>query len=134
MYLNFLFQLIQLLLAALGPYSHASIFDDRLIFLSGQFGLDPAIGKLATSEEHGDVYAQTHQTLKNITNVLEDCGSSLSQVLKTTILLTSMDNFDAVNKIYVEYFTDNKPARGCFAVSQLPKNALIGMEVVAYKN
>jgi len=125
---------------AIGPYSQACIFDDRLIFLSGQIGLNPETGLLvegtATNDETAEIATlkvQAYQTLNNLKAVLEESGSSLNQVVKTTILLVDMAHFGIVNKIYEEYFVDNKPARACFAVKQLPRNALIEIEATAYK-
>ncbi|KAG2385713.1 hypothetical protein C9374_003528 [Naegleria lovaniensis] len=125
---------------AIGPYSQACIFNERLIFVSGQIGLDPQTGQLVSggpttheNDEIETVKAQTHQTLKNLGNVLNEAGSGFSHVVKTTVLLTTMDHFAEVNKIYEQYFVDNKPARACFAVKQLPRNALVEIEAIAYK-
>ncbi|KAL9648198.1 hypothetical protein ABK040_000929 [Willaertia magna] len=113
---------------AIGPYSQATIFNDNLIFVSGQLGIDPKTNQLVEGLEN-----QTHQSLMNIANILYDANSTLDCVLKTTILLTDMSHFDTVNKIYEQYFNKNKPARATFAVKQLPKSGLIEIEAVAYK-
>ena len=113
---------------AIGPYSQATIFNERLIFVSGQLGLCPKTGALAEGLD-----AQTHQALKNMAAILEDAGSSMDNVLKTTILLTDMAHFEVVNKIYDSYFPNNKPARATFAVKQLPKGGIVEIEAIAYQ-
>ncbi|HET8907698.1 MAG TPA: RidA family protein [Ktedonobacterales bacterium] len=112
--------------AALGPYSQA-IAIDSMVFASGQIGLDPATGQLVD----GDVQAQTHQALRNLTAVLEAAGSSLANVVKTTVFLTSMGDFAAMNEIYATYFGDEPPARSTVAVAELPKGARVEIEAIA---
>lgn len=112
--------------AALGPYSQA-IAVDSMVFASGQIGLEPATGQLV----EGDVQAQTHQALHNLTAVLEAAGSSLANVVKTTVFLTSMGDFAAMNDIYATYFGDEPPARSTVAVAELPKGARVEIEAVA---
>lgn len=114
---------------AIGPYSQATILNERLVFVSGQLGLDPKTGALAEGLD-----AQCHQALKNMSAILEDAGSSMDNVLKTTILLTDMAHFEVVNKIYESYFPNNKPARATFAVKALPKGGVVEIEAVAYQN
>lgn len=108
---------------ALGPYSQA-IEAGNLVFLSGQLGIDPSTGELV----EGGVEAQAAQALKNIDAVLQAAGAEFKNVVKTTVFLTSMGDFAAVNKIYGEKFSHNPPARSCVAVAQLPKNALVEIE------
>ena len=115
--------------AALGPYSQA-IALDGMVFASGQIALDPASGQLV----EGDVQAQTHRALRNLTAVLEAAGSSLSNVVKTTVFLTSMSNFTAMNEVYATYFGDEPPARSTVAVAELPKGAQVEIEAIAVRN
>lgn len=111
---------------ALGPYSAAIQFG-QFVFLSGQTPIDPQSGELV----HGGISEQTHQIFKNIMAVLEAAGSNLNLVVKTTCFLTDMADFAAFNKIYGEYFTDNKPARSTVAVKALPKESLVEIECIA---
>jgi 2-iminobutanoate/2-iminopropanoate deaminase len=115
--------------AALGPYSQA-ISLDGMVFASGQIALDPASGQLV----EGDVQAQTHRVLQNLTAVLEAAGSSLGSVVKTTVFLTSMSNFTAMNEVYATYFGDEPPARSTIAVAELPKGAQVEIEAIAIRN
>jgi 2-iminobutanoate/2-iminopropanoate deaminase len=111
---------------AIGPYSQAVIHND-IVYTSGQIALTPD-GEMLES----DITLQTHQVLKNLSAVLEESGSSLQNVIKTTIFLDSMDDFVKVNEIYAEYFKDHKPARATVAVKTLPKNALVEIDAVAF--
>ncbi|MBD3810375.1 MAG: RidA family protein [Sulfuricurvum sp.] len=111
--------------AAIGPYSQAMIANG-MVFTSGQIALTPA-GEMVD----GDVSAQCVQVLANLKAVLDASGSSLDKVIKTTIFLTDMDDFAAVNAIYAEAFGDHKPARSTVAVKTLPKNALVEIDAVA---
>lgn len=111
--------------AAVGPYVHA-VKASGFIFASRQLGLHPADGTLPEGIE-----AQTKQSLENVKTVLEGCGSDFSHVVKTTIFLADMADFAKVNEIYASYFDEEVPARSCVAVAQLPKNALVEMEVIA---
>ncbi|AKU80152.1 RidA family protein [Spiroplasma turonicum] len=113
---------------ALGPYSQAIKTDNGFLFLSGQLGMDPN-----TSELKNNIEEQTKQSLLNIENVLNEAGYSKNNVVKTTILLSDMDNFSIVNEIYGNFFGEHKPARSTFAVKTLPKNGLIEIEVTAFK-
>ena len=115
--------------AAIGPYCQA-IALDGMVFASGQVGLDPSSGQLV----EGDVQAQTHRALQNLTAVLEAAGSSLSNVVKTTVFLTSMSNFTAMNEVYATYFGDEPPARSTIAVAELPKGAQVEIEAIAVRN
>ena len=111
--------------AAIGPYSQA-VVTGGLVFTSGQIGLVPATGELA-----GDgLAAQAEQVMKNLGAVLAEAGSSYEKAIKTTCYLADMADFAAFNEIYAKYFV-GKPARSCFAVKDLPKGALVEVEVVA---
>jgi 2-iminobutanoate/2-iminopropanoate deaminase len=120
--------------AAIGPYSQAVSCDipacmtpSRLIFLSGQIGIDPASQKLAT----GGVAAQARQIFKNIAAILQAAGSDLSQVVKVTVFLNDMGDFKTVNAIYADHFQEFYPARSAVAVKGLPLGAEIEIEVMA---
>ena len=115
--------------AALGPYSQA-IALDGMVYASGQIALDPTSGQFV----EGDVQAQTHRVLQNLTAVLEAAGSSLANVVKTTVFLTSMSNFTAMNEVYATYFGDEPPARSTVAVAELPKGAQVEIEAIAARN
>ena len=111
--------------AAIGPYSQALV-TGNLVFTSGQISLDPETGALvgATIEE------QTHRVCRNLEAVLNAAGSSLQKAIKTTCFLSDMADFAAFNAVYAQYFTE-KPARSCVAVKDLPKGAMVEVEVVA---
>jgi 2-iminobutanoate/2-iminopropanoate deaminase len=113
---------------AIGPYSQA-VKTNGFIYTSGQIALKPD-GTIVES----DIKKQTRQVLTNLKNLLEDNGSGLDSVVKTTIYLDSMDDFGIVNVIYAEFFGDHKPARSTVAVQTLPKNVLVEMDVVAIAN
>lgn len=115
--------------AAVGPYSQA-VRAGNLVFTAGQIGLNPATGQLVD----GGVEAQTRQIMANLSAVLEAAGTNLNQVVKTTIFLTDMAYFGAVNAIYAAAFTTSPPARSTVAVVGLPKDALVEIEVVALVN
>ncbi|WP_457593173.1 RidA family protein [Hydrogenimonas sp.] len=110
---------------AIGPYSQAVKTGD-FIFTSGQIALTPA-GVMVQN----DVKLQTAQVMRNLKAVLEAAGSSLQNVVKTTIFLADMDDFAAVNEIYEEWFDGHKPARSTVAVKRLPKDALVEIECIA---
>lgn len=114
--------------AAIGPYSQA-IASGALVFASGQIALDPSSGQLV----EGDVQAQTRRALDNLSAVLVASGSSLGQVVKTTVFLTTMDDFAAMNAVYGEYFTADPPARSTIAVAALPRNARVEIEAIAVR-
>lgn len=113
--------------AALGPYSHAVLAGNTL-YLSGQLGLDPATGVLAAS-----VTEQAEQGLKNLGAILKAAGMDYSDVVKTTVFLADINDFNAVNEVYARFFTSNFPARSCVQVAALPKGALFEVEAVAVK-
>lgn len=111
--------------AAIGPYSQA-IEVRNFIFTSGQIPIDPHTGNLVS----GRIEEQTTQVIKNLSAVLEEAGSNLDRVIKTTCFLNSIGDFAKFNAVYEKYFT-GKPARSCVEVSALPKGALVEIEVIA---
>jgi len=111
--------------SAIGPYSQA-VVANGMVYTSGQIALTPE-GIMLT----GDVTVQTKQVLANLKEVLQAAGSSMSQVVKTTIFIDSMDDFAVINEIYEEAFGSHKPARATVAVKTLPKNALVEIDAVA---
>ena len=111
--------------AAIGPYSQAKIVNG-LVYTSVQIPIDPETGKI----EFQCIEAQTEQVIKNLKAVLEEAGSSLEKVVKTTCFLKNINDFGTFNEIYAGYFT-SKPARSCVEVSNLPKDALVEIEVIA---
>jgi len=113
--------------AALGPYSQAIRVGDT-VYVSGCLGLDPESMMLV----QGGVEAQAEQVMKNMGAVLEEAGLGFENVVKTTVLLADIADFTKVNKIYGSYFTEDPPARACFAVKELPLSALVEIEAVAY--
>ena len=113
--------------AAIGPYSQA-VWAGDFLYLSGMMPIDPATGAL----EPADITVQASRIMKNVEAVLSEAGLSQENVVKTTCFLSDMGNFAAFNAVYGEYFT-SKPARSCVAVRELPKSALVEVEVIAYK-
>lgn len=113
---------------AVGPYSQA-IAMGEMVFCSGQIGINPATGQMV----EGDVQAQTRQVLTNLRAVLQTAGSGLSHVVKTTVFLTDMGNFKAMNDIYAEFFGEAPPGRSTVAVAGLPLSALVEIEAIAFK-
>lgn len=114
--------------AAIGPYSQGNIFGN-LLFTSGQVPLDPETGAIVgtTIEE------QTEQVLKNVKAILEEAGSSLDKVLKTTVFIKDMNDFAAMNSVYAKYFTESSyPSRSAVEVARLPKDVLVEIETIAY--
>lgn len=112
---------------AIGPYSVANRVGN-LVFASGQLGLDPEINELVP----GGVDTETRQSLTNLKNVLEAAGSSLSQVVKTTVFLADMADFARMNMIYGEFFPNDPPARSTVAVAALPRGGRVEIELIAY--
>lgn len=115
--------------AAIGPYSQAVKSGDTL-YISGQVPVDPATGKIVD----GGIKAQTEQVLKNIGAILREAGMDYSNIVKTTCLLSDMDNFVAMNEVYAQYFTQDMPARAAFGVVRLPLGAMIEIEAIAVSN
>lgn len=111
---------------AIGPYSQAIVVGNML-YASGQIPINPASGNIETT----DIKAQAHQVLKNIGAVLSAADLKYSDVVKTTVFLTDLNDFGTVNEIYGEYFTEPYPARSCVQVAALPKNAKIEIEIIA---
>ena len=112
--------------AAVGPYSQAVVDGDR-VYSSGQIPLDPATGKLVS----GDIVVQTRRVMDNISAVLEAAGSRLDLICKSTVFVTDLRDFAAINQVYASYFGSNPPARSTVQVSALPLGASIEIEVVA---
>lgn len=113
--------------AALGPYNHAIRVGD-LLFCSGQIGINPADGNLVA----GDIKAQTDRVLQNVKAILEDQKLTFANVVKSTVFLTNLGDFVAMNEVYAKYFTENFPARSTVQVAGLPKGAMVEIEVVAH--
>jgi 2-iminobutanoate/2-iminopropanoate deaminase len=113
--------------AAIGPYSQG-VVAGNLVFISGQLPLDPKTGEFVK----GGIEEKTHRVLMNLRAIAEEAGADLSHVVKTTIFLTDLSNFSAVNKIYAEYFSGVFPARSTVQVSSLPKGGEIEVEAVVY--
>lgn len=111
---------------AIGPYSMA-VSTGCLVYTSGQLGLNPATGTLV----EGGVQAQTRQALEHVKSVLEAAGTTLENVVKTTVFLQDMNDFAQMNAVYAEYFTSDQPARSAFQVAALPKGAAVEIEAVA---
>ncbi|HAT61433.1 MAG TPA: reactive intermediate/imine deaminase [Prevotella sp.] len=114
--------------AAIGPYSQA-IEANGFIFASGQIPIDPKTGNLVEK----DIRKQTIQAITNAGNILKAAGADLSKVVKTTVYLADMNDFTAMNEIYAQYFSEPYPARSAVAVKDLPKGALVEVEVLAAK-
>ena len=112
--------------AAVGPYSQA-IKANGMVFCSGQIHLDPASGLLVGNT----VAEQTRQVLTNLSNVLAGAGTDLSKVVKTTVFLKNMQDFEAMNAVYGEFFPQQKPARSTIQVAGLPKGANVEIEAIA---
>lgn len=112
--------------AAIGPYSQG-VRAGGFLFLSGQVALDPATGQLTG----GDVRVQTERVLKNLQAVLEAAGSSLAAVVKTTVYLTDMNDFAAMNEVYARFFPENPPARATVQAARLPRDARVEIDVIA---
>ncbi|WP_018702645.1 RidA family protein [Anaeromusa acidaminophila] len=115
--------------AAIGPYSQAQKAGGFL-FTSGQIPLDPKTGNFVS----GSIQEQATQVLENLKQVLLAANMGFDDVVKTTVFLTSMEHFAAVNEVYGRYFHTNLPARSCVAVAELPKGALVEIELVAFQN
>lgn len=113
--------------AAIGPYSQAIKAGDFL-FASGQIPLDPATGALVT----GGIAEQTHQVMKNLAGVLQAAGTGFEKVVKTTVYLSDMADFAAVNEIYATYFPQPAPARATIQAARLPRDVKVEIDLIAY--
>ena len=112
---------------AIGPYNHAVRASD-LLFCAGQIPLDPATGNSVS----GDIKAQTERALQNIKVILDDQGLSFANVVKTTVFMTNLADFPAMNEVYSRYFTSDFPARSTVQVAALPRGAQVEIEVIAH--
>ncbi len=113
---------------AIGPYSQA-IEAGNMVFASGQIPIDPSTGNFV----EGGIKEQTRMSLTNAQNILREAGTDLAHVVKTTVFLSDMDNFAAMNEVYAEFFSQPYPARSAVAVKTLPKGALVEVECIAVK-
>ena len=111
---------------AIGPYS-AGVKTNQFIFTAGQLGIIPESGNIIS----GGIENETRQALINVQHILEEAGSSLRWVVKTTVFLRNMDEFSQMNTVYAEFFTENPPARSTVQVAALPKNANVEIEAIA---
>lgn len=111
--------------AAIGPYSQA-IISGNTVYCSGQIPINPETGEIPEG-----VANQAHQVFKNIKNLLEAAGTSINNVIKTSVFIKDMNDFAEINAIYAEYFTEPYPARSCVEVARLPKDVLLETEVIA---
>jgi 2-iminobutanoate/2-iminopropanoate deaminase len=111
---------------AIGPYTQA-IVANGLVYTAGQIPLDPQTGNIV----EGGITEQTRRVMENLNAVLQAAGSSMNQVVKATVFLTNIGDFSAMNEVYAEYLGKTKPARSTVAVAQLPRNALIEIDLVA---
>jgi 2-iminobutanoate/2-iminopropanoate deaminase len=113
--------------AAIGPYNHAVRVGD-LLFCAGQIPISPADGNLVA----GDIKAQTERVLENVKAILDDQKLTFANVVKSTVFMTNLGDFAAMNEVYAKYFTENFPARSTIQVAGLPKGAMVEIEVVAH--
>ena len=111
--------------AAIGPYSQAVVVGN-MIYTSGQIPVNPQNGKIPDG-----AVEQANQVFTNIKNLLESAGTSIDNVVKTTVFIKNMDDFAKINEVYQKYFTKPYPARSCVEVARLPKDVLIEVEVIA---
>lgn len=111
---------------AIGPYSQA-VQTGSMVFVSGQLAIDPATGELVTT----DIRQETRQALTNLEAILVAAGSSLKNVVKTTVFIADMDQFAEINAVYAEFFKEDPPARACVEVARLPKDANVEVEAIA---
>ncbi len=111
---------------AIGPYSQA-VKTGNMVFCSGQIPIDTATGEFVSN----DVAEQTRQVLKNLTAVLNEAGTDLNAVVKTTVFLADMNDFTAMNEVYAEFFSSNKPARATVQAARLPRDARVEIECIA---
>ncbi|SEI74916.1 2-iminobutanoate/2-iminopropanoate deaminase [Lachnospiraceae bacterium A10] len=113
--------------AAIGPYSQA-IEVNGMVFTSGVIPVDPATGNIPEGSS-----AQADQVMRNMQNLLEAAGTSMENVIKTTVFIKEMDDFGAINEVYAKYFPEPYPSRSCVEVARLPKDVMLEMEVIATK-
>ena len=113
---------------AVGPYSQA-VAANGFLFISGQIPLVPGTGKI----KEGGIKEQTRQVLKNIHAIIQEAGYKISDIVKTTVLLSNIKNFGDMNAVYAEFFGDEKPARAAYAVKDLPLGVTIEIEAIASK-
>lgn len=113
--------------AAIGPYSQAVELNGT-VYVSGQLPVNPATGTMPDGIE-----AQTRQSLENIGAILKEAGLGFNDIVKTTVLMSDLSMFGAMNAVYADFFPESKPARACFQVAALPKAALVEIEAVAGK-
>lgn len=115
--------------APVGPYNQAIRAQGDLLFVAGQIALDPVTAQVVGT---GDVVRQTERVMQNLGAILEAAGASFQQVVKTTVFLSDMDNFAAVNGVYAQYFDEaTAPARACVEVARLPKDVLVEIDCIA---
>ena len=115
--------------APVGPYNQAIATSGQMLFLAGQIPLEPQSGKIIGE---GDITAQTQQVMVNIEAILTEAGANWNDVVKTSVFLTDLANFTAMNQVYAEYFEEKTaPARACVEVSRLPKDVLVEIECIA---
>jgi 2-iminobutanoate/2-iminopropanoate deaminase len=113
----------------LGPYNQAIAASGEIIFVAGQIPIDPQTGEIVDLK---DITAQTKQVMSNIEAILKAAGANWENVVKTTVFLTDLQNFAAMNQVYGEYFLEETaPARACVEVSRLPKDVLLEIECIA---
>ncbi|GHS87896.1 RutC family protein [Bacteroidia bacterium] len=113
---------------AIGPYSQA-VEAGNMLFISGQLPIDPTTGTIVAD----GITAQTEQVLKNVEAILKEAGYTFDNVVKTTCLLSTMDDFAAMNAVYAKFYTNDYPARAAYAVQKLPMGALVEIETIAAK-
>jgi 2-iminobutanoate/2-iminopropanoate deaminase len=113
--------------AAVGPYNHAVRIGD-ILFCAGQIPLDPATGALVP----GDITAQTERVLKNVKAILDDQKLTFANVVKSTVFMTNLGDFAAMNEVYAKYFTTDFPARSTVQVAALPRGAQVEIEIIAH--
>jgi len=113
--------------APIGPYSQGIIASGTFLFTAGQIPIDPLAGSLVA----GDIKAQTRQVLKNLQAVLEEAGSTLQTVVKTTVFLADMNDFTGMNEVYGEFFSKDAPARSTVEVGRLPRDVKVEIDAIA---
>ncbi|SHG96848.1 2-iminobutanoate/2-iminopropanoate deaminase [Anaerosphaera aminiphila DSM 21120] len=112
--------------AAIGPYSQGAVVGN-IVFTSGQVPINPETGELISE----DIKKATRQSLENVKAILEEAGSNLNKVVKVNVFMADMNDFADMNEVYLEYFSDHKPARSAVQVAKLPKDAIVEIEAIA---